>query len=282
MLEKKKYRCLPAMLLMAWHMVAVFAQTVQTAACCGGCRPGYRRVFCDEFNGADGTLPDPKVWKCCRRRPQVTWARFLSDSPDVAVNPFIGNFPAIWMMPRTDLKWPQGGEIDIFEQINGEQKAYSTVHSAWTKGHPDEPHSGNISLPMDRYHVYAVEWEEDALTFYADGRQVYQYEKQNDSQEQWPFDKSDFYLILNQSVGDGSWADKPDAAHTYEMRVDWIRVYQKEKTGTCRNAVPTEKDTGGKGFCALRTAGKGEKETDERGEARAGRGRKSGGRRAFP
>lgn len=329
MLEKKKYRCLLAMLLMAWHTVAVFAQTVQTAACCGGCRPGYRLVFCDEFNGVDGTLPDPKVWKCCRRRPQVTWARFLSDSPDVAfmkdgslvlravpasdgsadegtmrtggiessqsfafrfgrvecralVNPFIGNFPAIWMMPRTDLKWPQGGEIDIFEQINGEQKAYSTVHSAWTKSHPGEPHSGNISLPMDRYHVYAVEWEEDALTFYADGRQVYQYEKQNDSQEQWPFDKSDFYLILNQSVGDGSWADKPDAAHTYEMRVDWIRVYQKEKTGTCRNAVPTEKDTGGKGFCALRTAGKGEKETDERGEARVGRGRKSGGRPAFP
>ena len=221
-------------------------------------------------------MPDSEVWTPCVRRPKVTWARFLSNSPKVAfiqdgnlvlraipnpdrstddvdmltgginssqkfafrygrvecralVNPFIGNFPAIWMMPKTALAWPKGGEIDIFEQINTEQKAYSTVHSVWTKSHPDETHSGNVNLPMDRYHIYALEWEKDVLTFFADGKQVYQYKKQNDSQEQWPFDKSDFYLILNQSVGDGAWAKIPDVMHTYEMRIDWIRVYQKKK-----------------------------------------------------
>ena len=239
-------------------------------------RSEYVLVFSDEFNKPDGTLPDPEVWTPCTRRPKVTWARFLSNSPKVAfiqdgnlvlraipnpdrstddvdmltgginssqkfafrygrvecrvlVNPFIGNFPAIWMMPKTALAWPKGGEIDIFEQINTEQKAYSTVHSAWTKSHPDETHSGNVNLPMNRYHIYALEWEKDVLTFFADGKQVYQYKKQNDSQEQWPFDKSDFYLILNQSVGDGTWAKMPDVMHTYEMRIDWIRVYQKKK-----------------------------------------------------
>lgn len=239
-------------------------------------RSEYVLVFSDEFNKPDGTLPDSEVWTPCTRRPQVTWARFLSNSPKVAfiqdgnlvlraipnpdrstddvdmltgginssqkfafrygrvecralVNPFIGNFPAIWMMPKTALAWPKGGEIDIFEQINTEQKAYSTVHSAWTKSHPDETHSGNVNLPMDRFHIYALEWEKDVLTFFADGKQVYQYKKQNDSQEQWPFDKSDFYLILNQSVGDGAWAKMPDVMHTYEMRIDWIRVYQKKK-----------------------------------------------------
>ena len=238
-------------------------------------RSEYVLVFSDEFNKPDGTLPDSKVWTPCTRRPKVTWARFLSNSPKVAfiqdgnlvlraipnpdrstddvdmltgginssqkfafrygrvecralVNPFIGNFPAIWMMPKTALAWPKGGEIDIFEQINTEQKAYSTVHSAWTKSHPDETHSGNVNLPMNRYHVYALEWEKDVLTFFADGKQVYQYKKQNDSLEQWPFDKSDFYLILNQSVGDGAWAKMPDVMHTYEMRIDWIRVYQKK------------------------------------------------------
>lgn len=239
-------------------------------------RSEYVLVFSDEFNKPDGTLPDSEVWTPCTRRPKVTWARFLSNSPKVAfiqdgnlvlraipnpdrstddvdmltgginssqkfafrygrvecralVNPFIGNFPAIWMMPKTALAWPKGGEIDIFEQINTEQKAYSTVHSVWTKSHPDETHSGNVNLPMDRYHIYALEWEKDVLTFFADGKQVYQYKKQNDSQEQWPFDKSDFYLILNQSVGDGAWAKIPDVMHTYEMRIDWIRVYQKKK-----------------------------------------------------
>lgn len=238
-------------------------------------RSEYVLVFSDEFNKPDGTLPDSEVWTPCVRRPKVTWARFLSNSPKVAfiqdgnlvlraipnpdrstddvdmltgginssqkfafrygrvecralVNPFIGNFPAIWMMPKTALAWPKGGEIDIFEQINTEQKAYSTVHSVWTKSHPDETHSGNVNLPMDRYHVYALEWEKDVLTFFADGKQVYQYKKQNDSLEQWPFDKSDFYLILNQSVGDGAWAKMPDVMHTYEMRIDWIRVYQKK------------------------------------------------------
>ena len=271
------------MLLIALFVAISSAQAVSPAG--GGelcvtesaaSRSEYVLVFSDEFNKPDGTLPDSKVWTPCTRRPKVTWARFLSNSPKVAfiqdgnlvlraipnpdrstddvdmltgginssqkfafrygrvecralVNPFIGNFPAIWMMPKTALAWPKGGEIDIFEQINTEQKAYSTVHSAWTKSHPDETHSGNVNLSMDRYHVYALEWEKDVLTFFADGKQVYQYKKQNDSQEQWPFDKSDFYLILNQSVGDGTWAKMPDVMHTYEMRIDWIRVYQKKK-----------------------------------------------------
>ncbi len=271
------------MVLIALFVAVSSAQAVSFAGggelCVTGSatsRSEYVLVFSDEFNKPDGTLPDPEVWTPCTRRPKVTWARFLSNSPKVAfiqdgnlvlraipnpnrstddvdmltgginssqkfafrygrvecralVNPFVGNFPAIWMMPKTALAWPKGGEIDIFEQINTEQKAYSTVHSAWTKSHPDETHSGNVNLPMDRFHIYALEWEKDVLTFFADGKQVYQYKKQNDSQEQWPFDKSDFYLILNQSVGDGAWAKMPDVMHTYEMRIDWIRVYQKKK-----------------------------------------------------
>lgn len=271
------------MVLIALFVAVSSAQAVSFAGegelCVTGSatsRSEYVLVFSDEFNKPDGTLPDPEVWTSCVRRPKVTWARFLSNSPKVAfiqdgnlvlraipnpdrstddvdmltgginssqkfafrygrvecralVNPFIGNFPAIWMMPKTALAWPKGGEIDIFEQINTEQKAYSTVHSAWTKSHPDETHSGNVNLSMDRFHIYALEWEKDVLTFFADGKQVYQYKKQNDSQEQWPFDKSDFYLILNQSVGDGTWAKMPDVMHTYEMRIDWIRVYQKKK-----------------------------------------------------
>lgn len=271
------------MVLIALFVAVSSAQAVSFAGegelCVTGSatsRSEYVLVFSDEFNKPDGTLPDPEVWTSCVRRPKVTWARFLSNSPKVAfiqdgnlvlraipnpdrstddvdmltgginssqkfafrygrvecralVNPFIGNFPAIWMMPKTALAWPKGGEIDIFEQINTEQKAYSTVHSVWTKSHPDETHSGNVNLSMDRFHIYALEWEKDVLTFFADGKQVYQYKKQNDSQEQWPFDKSDFYLILNQSVGDGTWAKMPDVMHTYEMRIDWIRVYQKKK-----------------------------------------------------
>ena len=283
MLQKKNNKRILAVLTMALFSTVSFAQLANSAKGVEALAadeetpgPEYTLVFRDEFNEPDGTLPDAKVWRYCTRRPKVTWARYLSNSPEVAfikdgnlvlraipnpdkskdnvpmltggietsqnftfrfgrvecralVNPFIGNFPAIWMMPKSKFGWPKGGEIDIFEQIDNEQRCYATVHSAWTQSHRNELHSGNLLMPMNRYHTYAVEWEEDVLTFFADGKRVFQYKKQNDSQEQWPFDKSNFYLILNQSVGNGSWAKNPNENHTYEMRIDWIRVYQKKK-----------------------------------------------------
>ena len=45
------------------------------------------------------------------------------------------------------------------------------------------------------------------------------------SKGQWPFDKA-FFIILNQSVGNGSWAANADVSHTYETLFDWVRVYQ--------------------------------------------------------
>ena len=58
---------------------------------------------------------------------------------------------------------------------------------------------------------------------------MWSYTKSTDSYAldngQWPFD-AEFYLILNQSVGDGSWAANADTSHTYETLFDWVRVYQ--------------------------------------------------------
>ncbi len=49
----------------------------------------------------------------------------------------------------------------------------------------------------------------------------------------WPFYK-DFYVILNQSVGNGAWAAWADITHTYLTQFDYVRAYQKkgEKTYT--------------------------------------------------
>ena len=54
------------------------------------------------------------------------------------------------------------------------------------------------------------------------------------NQGQWPFDK-EFYIILNQSVGNGSWAQNADITHTYQMDVDWVRVYQKKSATSIEN-----------------------------------------------
>lgn len=150
------------------------------------------------------------------------------------VNGHTGNFPAIWMMPQNQTGgWPTCGEIDIFEQIDTENKAYHTIHSHWTydlgnKGNPQS--SFNETVDMTRYHTYGLEWDSQELRWLVDGVQKASYARvpQNEAQGQWPFEKA-FYLILNQSVGNGSWAAPADESHTYRMDVDWIRVYQKNE-----------------------------------------------------
>lgn len=152
-------------------------------------------------------------------------------------NPHTGNFPAIWMMPTDQSDgWPTCGEIDIWEQIDNENTAYHTVHSNWTYnlGYTSNPKSSfNETVQMDGYHTYGLEWDESTITWYVDGQQVGSYAKSSSSSAlnrgQWPFDKA-FYIILNQSVGNGSWAASADESHTYETLFDWVRIYQKEST----------------------------------------------------
>lgn len=150
-------------------------------------------------------------------------------------NPWVGNFPAIWMMPEDQNDgWPACGEIDIYEMIDTQDLAWHTVHSHWTwdLGNKNNPQSSyNETVPQDRYHTYGFEWDETSMRWYVDGKQVAQYAKSTDvnvlAQGQWPFDKH-FHLILNQSVGSGAWAANPDESHTYETLFDWVRVYQKK------------------------------------------------------
>lgn len=147
-------------------------------------------------------------------------------------NPWVGNFPAFWMMPEDQSAgWPSCGEIDIWETIDTQERSWHTVHSHWTYdlGNKDGS-SYNVETPLDRYHTYAVEWNETTLVWYVDGKQVGTYTKSKDQNQlnkgQWPFDKH-FHLILNQSVGNGAWAADADVNHVYETRFDWVRVYQK-------------------------------------------------------
>ena len=148
-------------------------------------------------------------------------------------NPWIGNFPAIWMMPADNSKgWPNAGEIDIWEVIDTDERSYHTIHSNWTYNLHQGPQSSfNTPVKLDRYHTYGLEWDETSLKWYVDGKLVGTYNKSTDSnalnQGQWPFNKH-FYLILNQSVGNGAWAKPADVNHVYETTFDWIRVYQKK------------------------------------------------------
>lgn len=149
----------------------------------------------------------------------------------ILTTPHSGNFPAFWLMPEDQKDgWPTCGEIDIWETINNEARAYHTVHSHWTYDLGKGGNGGNEACVHDgQWHTYGLLKEADRMTWYLDGEEVFTYSKSSSASElnqgQWPFDKA-FYIILNQSVGTGSWAAAPDPSFTYETRFDWVRVYQ--------------------------------------------------------
>ncbi len=193
--------------------------------------------------------------------------RLLAVSPDGTVNGFItggvrmndgykygiievkakctphkSNFPAIWMMPvdQTD-GWPNCGEIDIMEQIGTSSIVYSTVHVGARydmKVGRSYTWSGSRTFNTD-YHVYSLLWDKTSLTFYTDGIRVFRYEKDftldlvnHPDYEKWqfPYNKA-YYMILDQALGHNAWwgMEDPDPDFTYEMDVEYVRIWQKEE-----------------------------------------------------
>lgn len=156
--------------------------------------------------------------------------------------PHVGNFPAFWLMPQDNSAgWPNAGEIDIWEQIDTENKTYHTVHTHCTYDlHLALPNSGSTHTNAADYHVITLDWTPTLLTWYVDGTKAFSYAKTNQSflleKGQWPYDKP-FYLILNQSVGNGSWAKNCDVNFEYETLFDYVRLYQKDGEGDLTTAV---------------------------------------------
>lgn len=163
-------------------------------------------------------------------------------------NPHTGNFPAFWLMPEDNTGgWPVCGEIDAWEQIDEETIAYQTLHHAMR--YPEHPNSRGFheSVPVDstyvgceipgidgaEWHVYGVEWDADHLTFFIDGKETTTFRNPRFAEGAWteavtwPFDK-EFYVILNQSVGNGSWAAEPDMDFRYRTDFDYVRAYRKK------------------------------------------------------
>lgn len=148
----------------------------------------------------------------------------------------IGNFPAVWLMPQPPCDgWPTGGEIDIFETIDQRNTSYHTIHTSRYDGQKTNDNHQQKgftkTLRTDKWHIYGIEWTPTYITFFVDGEAVGTYQKSDNPDElaagQWPFDKA-FYIIVNQAVGDGTWAQPADVHTKFQTQIDWIRVWKKE------------------------------------------------------
>ena len=128
-----------------------------------------------------------------------------------------GTWPAIWMYP-TDAEyggWPSSGEIDIMEHVGYDMGyVHATIHTEIYNGALGTQKGNQIYIPdvHTAFHVYALEWTEDTLKFFADDVLYFIYLNTHTGYTTWPFDKR-FFLIQNIAIG-GNWALLPSGQRT--------------------------------------------------------------------
>ncbi len=162
-----------------------------------------------------------------------------------------GVWPAIWMMPELSTYggWPRSGEIDILETVNlgapcdgceggRENRVFGTIHFAGDAAGTHKQVSASTPMPPspDGFHVYAVEWSAEAITWFVDGQKYAEakaadWKRDDQAEGPSPFDQP-FHLILNLAFG-GRWPEGAntkgidEAALPATMEVDWVRVSQR-------------------------------------------------------
>jgi len=144
-----------------------------------------------------------------------------------------GTWPAIWMLGGNikEAGWPLCGEIDIMEHVGyAPDTVYSTVHTKAVNHIIGNAKSGTATA-IDyetNFHEYRLDWHEDRLEFFVDGRRMHVYPKiEGATAEQWPFDKPQ-YLLLNLAVG-GNWGGRNGVDETIwpqRLEVDWVRAFK--------------------------------------------------------
>jgi beta-glucanase (GH16 family) len=159
----------------------------------------------------------------------------------------VGVWPAFWLLGNGN--WPDTGEVDIMEYVGEKDWIGVALHGP---GHSGETplvnkfyfHEGE---DVTGWHVYAVEWTDDAILFEVDGRLAYRVTRPMvEHYGEWRFDNPK-YVILNFALGgaypfktngieqpyNGIPAETVDKIKTGEvaMWVDWVRVYGPETAG---------------------------------------------------
>ncbi|MCB8983959.1 MAG: glycoside hydrolase family 16 protein [Ardenticatenaceae bacterium] len=143
-----------------------------------------------------------------------------------------GIWPAFWLLGEdiSTAGWPDSGEIDIMENIGREPGiVHGTVHGPGYSGANGV--GASYSLPdnapfADDFHVYAIEWEPEAIRWYVDDV-LYNTITPDDVAGEWVYNHP-FFILLNLAVG-GNWPGYPDETTEFPQRltVDYVRVYAR-------------------------------------------------------
>lgn len=171
--------------------------------------------------------------------------------PDVSGSAALGYWPAFWALGqnfRRAGEWPQSGEFDIMENVNGINAAWGTLHCGVLPGGPcGEPSGRGERLACEDvtcqkgFHVFAFEWDRSGkkaqLRWYLDGR-LYNLVTQNSvPPATWKqiTDQGGYFLLLDVAMGGGfSYAlaggvptPTPATEPGHPMVVDYVAVWTR-------------------------------------------------------
>lgn len=143
-----------------------------------------------------------------------------------------GTWPAIWMLGENRARdgYPACGEIDIMEHVG---KSPSEIHGAIHFPEKNNKElissSKKFALPLssDTFHTYAIEWNENSITYFVDDVSYHCFNIEDAEREgrENIFEKP-FYLIINLALG-GNWAGEiDDTIFPARFYVDYIRYYK--------------------------------------------------------
>jgi beta-glucanase (GH16 family) len=146
---------------------------------------------------------------------------------------FMGAWPAFWMLGSNlpQVGWPDSGEIDVMEHVNNEDRTYGTIHWRDHNGNYAQ-YSGNTPVTVQDWHVYAVEWDANAIRWYVDGNKFHEASIQNSVNGTEEFHR-DHFLLLNFAIG-GNWPGfvVDESRFPSKMYVDYVRVFTPGSTPT--------------------------------------------------
>lgn len=154
-----------------------------------------------------------------------------------------GAWPAIWALGRTG-EWPSCGEIDLMEYYRIQGIPHILANAAWGSDQPNEAVWNSRKIPYthltakdslwaDAFHVWRMDWNEEAIRLYVDDELLNEIPLSQTvngtlGKGSNPF-KQPHYLLVNLAIG-GTNGGEPDP-QVFPMRyeIDYVRVYQKKK-----------------------------------------------------
>jgi beta-glucanase (GH16 family) len=104
---------------------------------------------------------------------------------------------------------------------NNQDEIFSSLHYPGNFGGNAVTQGINVPGVSDEFHIYAVDWTEDQITFSVDGNAYHTVAVT----QLMPFD-SDFFLIANVAMGGQFGGNVDPNFDSSSLEIDYIRVYQ--------------------------------------------------------